>query len=81
MYTVYILYSQKRDKYYIGYTNNISDRLKRHNSGQTSTTRGVSDWVIVYQEEYEIKTEAIKREREIKNWKSRKMIEKIIAAG
>ncbi|MFN3941656.1 MAG: GIY-YIG nuclease family protein [Flavobacterium sp.] len=32
-YFVYILHSPNYDKYYIGQTNNLEDRLKRHNEG------------------------------------------------
>src|SRR5207237_10414270 len=32
-YYVYILYSASHDKYYIGQTNDVGQRLKRHNNG------------------------------------------------
>ncbi|WP_207426822.1 GIY-YIG nuclease family protein [Pedobacter sp. SYSU D00535] len=32
MYTVYVLYSAGRNKYYIGSTANLCDRLKKHNT-------------------------------------------------
>jgi predicted GIY-YIG superfamily endonuclease len=32
MYFVYILYSEKLNRYYVGSTNNITDRIKRHNA-------------------------------------------------
>ncbi|MBI9062488.1 MAG: GIY-YIG nuclease family protein, partial [Marinilabiliaceae bacterium] len=33
-YFVYILQSQRSGKYYCGQTNNVSDRLQRHNKGE-----------------------------------------------
>jgi hypothetical protein len=30
---VYVLYSRSLEKYYVGQTNDLEDRLKRHNSG------------------------------------------------
>ena len=74
MYFVYILYSPKVDRLYIGVTNDIDRRLEQHNSGGSNYTRGKGPWYIVYKEEYENKSEALKREREIKNWKSRSRI-------
>jgi hypothetical protein len=47
-------------------------------SNHKGFTGKVNDWVIVYQELFNTKAEANKREREIKNWKSRKIIEKLI---
>jgi putative endonuclease len=38
-YFVYILYSQSRDRYYIGSCSNIQTRLERHNAGATPSTK------------------------------------------
>ncbi len=76
---VYILYSKKSDKYYVGYCSNPAERIKKHNFRSTPSTRSGIPWVLVYFEEYASKTEAIKRESEIKRKKSRKYIEYLIA--
>jgi putative endonuclease len=76
----YILYSKTLDKYYIGSTNNISHRLIQHNSKHLGFTGSVVDWQIVYHEIYDSGRDALKRERQIKSWKSRKMIEKLISS-
>jgi putative endonuclease len=79
MYTVYILYSSKTSKYYIGSTNDIQARLKHHNCGATPSTKsGAPFWVIKYTEIQPDKSSARKRELEIKNKKSRKYIEFLI---
>jgi putative endonuclease len=81
MWKLYILYSSLRDKFYIGYTgDDLFERLRKHNSDHKGFTGGAGDWEIVYKEEYELKQEASKREKEIKNWKSRKMIERLICS-
>ena len=78
-YHVYILYSPIKDKYYIGHTGDeLSERLRKHNSNHKGYTGKAGDWKIVCKEVYPTKEEAFKREREIKLWKSRKMIEKLI---
>lgn len=74
----YILYSSKIDKYYIGCTDNLAWRLERHNMGWSRFTKRGIPWEIVYHEKFTNKSEALKREREIKNKKSRKYIEELI---
>ncbi|QLE02868.1 GIY-YIG nuclease family protein [Galbibacter sp. BG1] len=67
MYYVYILYSEKLDGYYKGYTQNIEKRLLRHNSGvENYTSKGVL-WVLKLTIEKSSKTEAIILERKLKN--------------
>jgi putative endonuclease len=82
MWTFYILFSISRSKYYIGYTgDNIEQRLRRHNSNHKGFTGSVNDWKVVYTEMFEEKRAAHKREREVKNWKSRGRVERLIAGG
>jgi putative endonuclease len=79
MCTVYVLYSGIRDKFYVGYTcMNMEERLRRHNSFHGGYTGKVKDWKIEYTETFASKVEAIKREKEIKSWKSRKRIIELI---
>ncbi len=76
---VYILHSAILNKYYIGFTGDeITERLRKHNSNHKGFTGGKSDWTIVYTEVFIEKACAQKREKEIKSWKSRKKIEKLI---
>lgn len=69
-YFVYILECAD-GSYYVGITNDLDKRLKAHN--QTSVgakyTRSRRPVKLVFQEEYATKSEALKREAEIKNWK------------
>ena len=78
MYCFYILYSGLIDKYYIGYTSSIEERLKKHNTNHKGYTGKIGDWSLKYHEKYSTKESAGEREREIKAWKSRKLIEKLI---
>jgi len=72
MYTVYILQSEKTGKYYIGFTEDLIDRLSRHNSGATKSTRNGRPWIVVYEEECSGKRDAWLRERQIKKYKGGK---------
>ena len=78
MFYIYILYSVSRDRHYVGYTSNVDERVVEHNAGATNYTRSGKPWILVYKEQYELKSEAMKREREIKMKKSRKYIEYLI---
>ena len=78
MYYFYILRGTKKDKIYIGSTSDIKRRLNEHNRGHTKSTRRFMPWCIVYLEKYLTRAEAIKRERQIKKWKNRKRIERLI---
>ena len=63
----YIIYSSQIDRYYIGYTSeNIEERVRRHNTNHKGYTGRVNDWILVYKEKYETKGAAMSREREIK---------------
>lgn len=80
MYTVYVLYSIKFDKIYIGYTSDLEARIKSHNE---LATKGWSvryrPWEVVYTEEYELKSEAMRRERELKSHRGRDFIRIMIS--
>ena len=67
------------DKYYIGYTGlSLAERIERHLCNHKGFTAKVKDWVLVYSEEFSEKSLAIKRESEIKSWKSRRKIQKLV---
>ncbi|WP_333809894.1 GIY-YIG nuclease family protein [Flavobacterium sp.] len=77
-YTVYILHSHTEDKFYIGCTTNLSERIIRHNQKSKGFTGSTNDWILVYQEEFNSQSEAIQREKQIKNWKSKIKIKELI---
>ncbi len=77
-YYTYILYSQLRDRYYIGSTgDDLEQRLRRHNTNHKGFTGYVNDWTYFHLEEFSSKDEAVKREKEIKSKKSKNYIESL----
>ena len=75
----YILHSETLDKFYIGHTcENLDERLAKHLSNHKGFTAKVKDWKIVYFEILENKSLAYKRELEIKSWKSKTKIKKLL---
>ena len=77
-YTVYILQSFKNDRHYIGHTNNMEYRLWQHNTGKVKSTKGYLPWKIIYTEVYKTKSEAYKRELEIKSYKGGILFKRLI---
>ena len=71
-FVVYIIYSPSLDQYYIGHSENMEDRLFRHNNSGSKSTKKANDWELVYTEIFPTKSETTKRELEIKKKKSRK---------
>ena len=81
MYFVYILFSTKTNKYYIGSTDNLEARLRHHNSGSTPSTKsGAPYWEIKFVETLPDKSSALQREIDIKRKKSRQYIEWLISS-
>ena len=78
---VYIIYSAKLNKYYVGACTNLERRLYEHNIGHSAFTSTGVPWELKYRKEYTSLPEAKKRELEIKRRKSRSYIEKLICEG
>jgi len=79
MFTVYVLYSAKFNQIYIGFTSDLVNRFLSHNELATKGhTIKYRPWVIAYTEEYKTKSEAMKRESQLKSANGRKFIWEII---
>jgi len=78
MYKIYILQSLKNNKYYIGQTSNINQRLIAHNSGNVKSTKNYRPWKLVYSENYRNRSEACKKELEIKKYKGGILFKKLL---
>ena len=76
-YFTYIILTSN-GRYYTGHTNNLEDRLRRHlkrfGAKFTAQNKPIK---IVWSQIFETKTEAVKRERQIKGW-TREKKEKLI---
>ena len=75
MYYVYILESKSLGKYYTGQCNDLSDRLGRHNSGQTHSIKHGIPWDLVWSEEVETRSEAMSLEKKIKSRGAKRFLE------
>jgi len=71
---VYILKSLKDDRFYIGQTSDIANRINRHNSGQVTATKNRRPLVIIHTEKFATRAQAMQREKYLKSLKSQKYI-------
>ena len=70
---VYMLKSlQKKSVTYVGYTNNLLSRIKKHNAGTgAKSTRGYK-WRIIYKKKFYDKSSAMSYEYRLKNDKKKR---------
>ncbi|MFA6540741.1 MAG: GIY-YIG nuclease family protein [Bacteroidota bacterium] len=66
-YFVYILKSDNFDRYYIGQTSDLQNRLNEHNSRKVFSTKPFIPWTIIHSETFTTRTEAIQREHFLKS--------------
>ncbi|MEQ1587896.1 MAG: GIY-YIG nuclease family protein [Cyclobacteriaceae bacterium] len=79
MYTVYALYSETYQKIYIGYTSDLEARIASHNSfSEKGYTKKYRPWRVILKEEFVSKTDAMKREKQLKSAKGREFIWNLI---
>ena len=75
MFTVYVLYSLRFDKIYIGYTSNLIQRFYSHNElGKSGYTIKFRPWTVIYTEVFTEKKDACKRELQLKSANARARI-------
>ena len=79
MYIVYVLYSSQFDKIYVGFTNNLQNRFKSHNElGNKGWTIKFRPWVILHTENFDTKSDAMRREKQLKSAMGRTFIRELI---
>ncbi len=66
MFTTYILYSQSARRYHVGSTQNFSNRLDEHNSGETKSIRFGIPWNVVWLKGFPTRSESLALEQQIK---------------
>ena len=78
-FVVYILYSKKFNKNYTGFTSNLIERFKSHNSlGTKGYTLKFRPWEVVYVEFHSCKSDAMNREKYFKSGIGREFIQNLI---
>ena len=73
-FVVYVLYSPNFDKIYIGYSQNLIQRIYWHNNGPKGYTKNFRPWIVAHVEAFLTKKEAMQREKSLKSGQGRAWI-------
>jgi putative endonuclease len=75
---VYVLQSLKNGSLYIGYTKDLKQRLKRHNSGGGSYTKKYMPWQLIHYEAYRNEDDAKRREKYLKTSQGSRLLKRML---
>ena len=82
MFDVYAIYNVLAHRMYIGQTEDLQRRLKQHNEhtfvGYTARYRG--EWVLIYHESAATRSDALRREKQLKSGNGRAFLKTHIPA-
>ena len=81
VFTVYILQSEKDNKTYVGYSENLEKRLEEHNKGKVTATRHRRPFIVLFTEQCNSEEKAKQREKYWKNGSGRRKLKKYFAHG
>ena len=77
-YYVYILYSYKDRKFYIGFTENLKKRYLEHQQGQVLSTAPRQPTELIFYEAYKNKYDALRREKYLKSSKGKTTLKSML---
>lgn len=78
MYYVYVLRSKVDGNFYVGFTEDLKQRLKDHNSGKNLSTQIRKPLELVYYEAFLNKFDAFRRERYFKTTKGKTTLKQLL---
>ena len=73
-YYVYVLYGDKEDKFYIGYTSDLKRRINEHKANKVHTTLRYSDIKLIFHEVFICKEDALRREKYFKTTQGKRAL-------
>ena len=68
---IYVLYNPKTNFIYIGYSENLKQRIQEHNEGKVKSTKSYLPLKLIFYEAYPTKSDAKRREKYLKTNKGR----------
>jgi putative endonuclease len=77
-YYVYVLFSKKDHKFYIGSTSDLKKRLEKHRAGLVDATKNRLPVIIIFYEAYLNKYDAIRREDYFKTTKGKRTLRNML---
>ena len=75
---VYILFSLKDKKLYVGHTDNLEKRLKDHNGGKVKSTERRKPLILLYDEKFSTRSLAARREKFLKSLYGARFKQKLV---
>ena len=66
MFYVYVIKSKKFDNLYVGSTDNLRERIIKHNKGLVKSTRKHKPYMLIYYEAYKAESDARRSEKMLK---------------
>ena len=75
MFSTYILYSATIQKYYTGHSEDLMERLQRHNAGESASTKSGIPWELVWESRSTTRSEAVLLENKIKKRSAKRFLE------
>jgi putative endonuclease len=78
MFTVYAIKSLSHDFIYVGMTENLDDRLRRHNSRYNKSTKRFVPFKLIYSEKWKTGEEARIREKYLKSTSGKRFLRSIL---
>ena len=68
---VYVLYNRAKNFIYIGYSEDLKQRIKEHNDGRSKSTKGYTPLELIHYEAYVNMKDAKRREEYLKTNRGR----------
>jgi putative endonuclease len=81
MFHCYVLRSLKTGRRYVGSCEDLSDRVRRHNSAESKATKHGVPWILIRSERFATRREALARERFYKSGRGRDELDKLLQSG
>ena len=75
---MYVLRSETSGKLYVGYTTELDHRLGQHNQGITKSTKNRGPWILVHDEAFARRAEAMRREKSLKSGRGRERLRRML---
>lgn len=76
MYFVYFIQSQTNGDLYIGSTEDVENRLRRHNAGRVKSTKPNKPWKLIGFKEFTTRSEAVRIEKFFKQHQQKEILKK-----
>jgi putative endonuclease len=78
MFFVYVLRSVRNGQRYVGFCQDLVQRLGQHNAGITKSTKNRGPWELVHREMFPTRALAMRRERFLKSGQGREELKRIL---